>query len=442
MGIYQLTLMSLLAFSQLSAAQIINTKPLLKPAAQIQRSTAKIEQRVKQNISRPPFSLSDLQPPSEVVTLPLAELPKTLAIGSDLTHPAIIEVEVENGWRAVKHQWMVLATASVAQKLIQLGAQINATESYAALGLQLLLFTVPAALDSKAALTQLLPAESVASLDRNHIYQAQTTSNPHMQNNTHNYAQQKPMCHQALSIGMIDSGIDSQHRVFAQSQIQQKSFLPDSLSSPTIHGSAVASVLIGASDELNPLLPKAELYSAAVFYRQSDFAQGATLQAMIAGLNWLLEQQVKVINMSLSGPANAMLEQMINAATKRGAFIVAAAGNNGPAAPAVYPAGYEQVVAVSAFDQNLQPYRWANRGDYIDFSALGVNVLSAQPKQLVGKESGTSMAAPVVAAAIACIMAENTKLSKQAVLSQLSNQAQDLGDIGRDPIYGEGAIAP
>ncbi|MGS2719697.1 S8 family serine peptidase [Paraglaciecola aestuariivivens] len=441
MGICKLTLMTLLAFSQFSAAQVINTKQLLKPVDQITRSTAKIEQRLKQTINRPPFALSSLPPASEVITLPLDALPNTLAIGKDLTTPALIEVEVENGWRAVKHQWMVLASKSVTQKLIQLGAQINATESYAALGLELLRFTVPDYLDTKAALAKHLPAESMASLGRNHIYQVQTSGDKAQQSTAPN-SPAKAMCNQQVSIGIIDSGIDNQHRVFAKSRIQQKSFLPESLSSPTIHGSAVASVLIGASDELSPLLPKAELYSAAVFYRQSEFAQGATLQAMIAGLNWLLEQQVKVINMSLSGPANAMLEQIIHAATKRGAFIVAAAGNEGPAAPAVYPAAYPPVIAVSAFDQQLQPYRWANRGDYIDFSALGVNVLSAQPNHSVGKESGTSMAAPVVAAALACIVAKNKKWDTQKVLHYLLQQAEDLGAKGRDPIYGEGAIRP
>jgi subtilisin family serine protease len=202
-------------------------------------------------------------------------------------------------------------------------------------------------------------------------------------------------------------------------------------------------VLIGNTEELRPLLPQAELYSAEVFYRQSDFSQGATLSAMIEALNWMLEQEVAVINMSLAGPDNNLLRRVISAATDKGAFIIAAAGNEGPAASTVYPAGYENVIAVSAFDEQHQPYRWSNRGEYIDYSALGVNVLSAQPQQSVGKESGTSMAAPVVSAALACLLFEHTAhniLNRATVLAQLLDQAVDLGPKGRDPVFGVGAI--
>jgi subtilisin family serine protease len=157
----------------------------------------------------------------------------------------------------------------------------------------------------------------------------------------------------------------------------------------------------------------------------------------------MLEQEVAVINMSLAGPDNNILERVISAATDKGAFIVAAAGNEGPAAATVYPAGYENVIAVSAIDKRKQPYRWSNRGDYIDYTALGVNVLSAQPQQSLGKESGTSMAAPMVSAALACLWFEHKKhntLNRATVLNQLLDQAVDLGPKGRDPIFGVGAI--
>jgi minor extracellular protease Epr len=134
---------------------------------------------------------------------------------------------------------------------------------------------------------------------------------------------------------------------------------------------------------------------------------------------------------------------VISVATSKGAFIVAAAGNEGPAATTVYPAGYENVIAVSAFDQQHRAYRWSNRGDYIDYSALGVNVLSAQPRQGLGKESGTSMAAPVVSAALVCLLAEHkkhNKLNRVTVLTNLSDRAIDLGPKGRDPIFGRGGI--
>ncbi|PKG98697.1 S8 family serine peptidase [Paraglaciecola sp. MB-3u-78] len=439
------TLASLLVFSQMTLAQIVNTDALVKQVDQLQDTAMGLQNHRSQRINARPFSLSTLPPIAELVTEPIIKLPKSLPIGPDLINPLLMDVEVEEGFRAVKNQWIVMADQHSKQVLIGLGAKIESSQSYAGLGLTLLRFTVPDVLNTKPALAKHLSHNTFKTLDRNHIYQAQTRKNLPIDSRiiTKTATHQGIMCDTPVRIGMIDSAIDTKHRAFSTAKIYAKSFLANNLRSPSLHGSAVASVLIGNTDELTALLPQAELYSAEVFYRQSDFSQGATLSAIIDALNWMLEQKIAVINMSLAGPDNRILEHVINTAIHKGAFIVAAAGNEGPAAAAVYPAGYENVIAVSAFDKNRQPYRWSNRGDYIDYSALGVNVLSAQPQQSLGKESGTSMAAPVVSAALACVLAKQTmhqKLNRVSVLISLLEQAVDLGPKGRDPIFGAGAI--
>ena len=118
---------------------------------------------------------------------------------------------------------------------------------------------------------------------------------------------------------------------------------------------------------------------------------------------------------------------------------MAAAGNEGPAAPAMYPAAYKKVVAVTATDVKQQIYRWANQGDYIDFAALGVNVLSAKAGGGEGHESGTSVASPVVAAAVACVY-EQFGGQAEVILAYLAQQAVDLGQKGKDPVFGNGLI--
>jgi subtilisin family serine protease len=160
---------------------------------------------------------------------------------------------------------------------------------------------------------------------------------------------------------------------------------------------------------------------------------------MIAGINWLIEQDVKVINMSLAGPDNKILQAVLTSAMAKGALIIAAAGNEGPAAPPMFPAAYKDVIAVSAIDQFQQPYRWSNRGDYVDYSALGVNVLTAQSGQRVGRESGTSIATPYVTAALACLIAK-IGVNRNQLLEKLNESTIDLGPRGKDPIYGVGAI--
>lgn len=436
----KITILSLLAFTHISSAQLVKTDAIVNQVRQLPDTIKQIDQRLPEPQIDIPFVLTNLPPIKDVVTKPLHQLPKTLPIGVDTSKPVLIEVELESGWRAIKNQWMVLADTKSLQALIQLGATIESNKVYQGLGLNLLHFTVPEAFDRKSLLAQHLTAQSLATLDRNHIYQAQ--NNP-SQANTSPQIIQTAVCDTPVKIGMVDSAIAQQHRAFANAKITSKSFLIDGLNSPSQHGTAVASVLVGKADQLSPLLPNAQLYSAEVFYQQSDYAQGATLSAMVAAINWLVEKNVAVINMSLAGPDNNILRRVIAAATDKGAFIVAAAGNEGPAATAVYPAGYAEVTAISAIDVNDQPYRWSNRGDYIDYAALGVNVLTAQTNQGLGKESGTSMAAPVVSAALACLLAKQSTskdLERERILTQLSKQAIDMGPKGRDPIYGYGAI--
>lgn len=339
-----------------------------------------------------------------------------------------------------------MADENTKSKLTSLGARIESDRPYAGLKLTLLRFTVPDNVDSKQALAVYLSESDTATLDRNHIYQAQSArriTQANVQSNQRPLA--TPFCADALRIGMVDSAVEQTHPVFNDAKITAKSFLSGSIQSPTLHGTAVAGVLLGKINNQAPLLKGAHLYSAEVFYRQSDYAQGATLNAMIEAINWLIEEDVKVINMSLAGPDNAILKAVINAAHKQGAYIVAAAGNEGPAADPVFPAGYEDVIAVSAIDQHQQPYRWSNQGSYIDYSALGVNVLTAQSQRRTGRESGTSMAAPIVSAALACTVAriKNAAIANRSeVLSALAEKAIDLGPVGKDPIYGFGAIQP
>jgi minor extracellular protease Epr len=402
----------------------------------------------------PESELNDrlMLPIDSLVTAPLNSLPDTLGIGSDILNPAWTEVKVDNNWRAVKNQWIVLADENTKSKLYAVGASIQSSRSYEGLKLSLLRFTVPDNLDSKQALANYLSVSAMATLDRNHIYQAQSVPPISEVNDAESVqvqVSQKPLnalfCANTLRIGMIDSAVDQTHPVFINAKITAKSFLSGNVKSPTLHGTAVASVMLGKIHKQPPLLKGAHLYSAEVFYRQSDYAQGATLDAMIEAINWLLEENIKVINMSLAGPDNAVLNAVINAAHRQGAFIVAAAGNEGPAADAVFPAGYEDVIAVSAVDHHQQPYRWSNQGAYIDFAALGVDVLTAQPRQRTGLESGTSIAAPVVSAALACMLASidaSIKVDRNNLLNNFAEQAIDLGPEGKDPIFGLGLIQP
>lgn len=225
-------------------------------------------------------------------------------------------------------------------------------------------------------------------------------------------------------MGIIDTGVDVQGLGLQRSVLATRSF-SGSAYTPRPHGSTVAVIAANSGIAID---------AADVFATDASGALYATAEATAAAVDWLVERGAPVINISIQGPDNPVLEKVIRAAIARGVVIVAAAGNEGPAAPPSYPAAYGGVVGVTAVDGQGRIYRRANRGDYISFAALGVHVPVAGPQ----KVSGTSFAAPTVAAEVARRLHVQSPDSAARVLSQLRSEAVDLGPPGRDQTFGWG----
>lgn len=386
------------------------------------------------------------------------DLPERLAVPGRNGEPAFVEISIEPGIRVLEREWVMMLTASQREQLEseapQLMRFLTDTRSFNALDSQLLKFRVPPDLDTDEAIRDLLPEPLRDRIDRNHVYSApagaeqQEHRNSGLADNAGLLAlPMASVCTEEVAVGLIDSAIRTDHRAFSGGQHQEsarlisRDFLDAGLEAPMGHGTAVAGILVGAGPELNPLLPNATLYSASAFYSRDGDQQGASVMVLLEALDWLIARDASVINMSLTGPQNRLLEQGIQAAMAAGKVIVAAAGNNGPHAPARYPAAYDGVVAVSAVGRDRTVYRWANQGAHIDFTALGVAVPTALGDGGFGQESGTSMAAPVVSAFMACSLTRHGHSEKQT-LSELKALAVDLGRQGHDPVFGHGLLHP
>ncbi|MEN0035646.1 MAG: S8 family serine peptidase [Cellvibrio sp.] len=367
---------------------------------------------------------------------PLDAIANSLPVLTRNGETAFVDVQVEDGWRAVAHEWLIMLDKTELAVLQPLHADIVEQTNFDGLDLVLVRFRVPAVLDSRGALKQKLPAHLHEQLDRNHIYAAQANATSASANNTEDFS---PVCDAPVKIGMIDTAINKDHSAFAQSKIITRDFLGEQFDAPLAHGTAIAGLLVGKGESLRALLPKATLYSASVFYARNQYAQGATMMDLVRALNWLAEENVSTINMSLAGPDNQILRAVVNKVLQQGIAIVAAAGNEGPAAPPMYPAAYTDVIAVTAVDREHKIYRWANRGDHIDFAALGVSVTTARSDGGFGRQTGTSIAAPVVSAFVACELAKQ-KITSAELPSVLAKKARDLGDAGRDPVFGFGFL--
>lgn len=245
-------------------------------------------------------------------------------------------------------------------------------------------------------------------------------------------------------IGVIDTDIDISHVAIKDIQLKAKSFSSsEQLSQPKSHGTAIVSILAGSSTDYNGLLPKSNIYLASVFYEDDQHQAKSTTLSLVRALNWMVENKVPIVNMSLTGPENKVLKEAIKQAKLKGTTIVSAVGNAGPNSPALYPAAYNEVVAVTAVSKTKKVYRLANTGSHVDFAAPGVNVQHAGINQMLESSSGTSMAAPFVSAALAmsCSKSEqNCDIDR--ILQEYTETAIDLGTSGFDPIYGNGLISP
>ena len=179
---------------------------------------------------------------------------------------------------------------------------------------------------------------------------------------------------------------------------------------------------------------------AGAFGTDPDGIPIADVLALVGGLDWLVGSQAPVINMSFAGDANAVVALALRRVTAGRAIVVAAAGNGGPTAPPTFPADEPGVIGVTAVDSRSQPYAEANRGDYIDFAAPGVRVWTPGPTSPGSYHTGTSFAAPFVTAAVAARLANDATADADGIADSLAMTAIDLGQPGKDPVFGRGLI--
>ena len=190
------------------------------------------------------------------------------------------------------------------------------------------------------------------------------------------------------------------------------------------HGSAIVSLLAHAGVER---VLVADVYGA-------DPAGGNAL-AIARGLGWLVGQGAKVVTVSLVGPPSPVLAKAVAAAQAKGTLIVAAVGNDGPAAPPAYPASYPGVLAVTGVDGRNRALIEAGRALHLDYAAPGADMLAADARGRWVRVRGTSYAAPLVAARAAAGFR-----GRSAALAALDREARDLGARGPDRAFGRGLL--
>jgi hypothetical protein len=279
-------------------------------------------------------------------------------------------------------------------------------------------------------LRQLVPGARVAP---NHIYNPSQQAAGTASTDGHSARAVAPRLQPlraAIDIGVIDTGADTTNARLRPVLLATRGFASGGYQARP-HGTAVAQLAASQG---------AKIAVADVFGVDRRNQLVAPAEQIAAALDWLISQHVRVVNISIEGPYNAVLEFVVQDALAHGVAIVAAAGNGGPAAAPAYPAAYPGVVAVTALDERGRIYRRAARGQFLQFAARGSYGADQKLVETRVALAGTSFAAPVVAAEFARRWRSQPDASRDTILVAMRAGATDMGQPGHDPIYGWGSI--
>jgi hypothetical protein len=339
-----------------------------------------------------------------------------------------------NGEPIRRAELLAYAPTPVAlQSALTAGFQIARRLTLSELDAELVVLRAPAALSTRRALARLRALDPSGSYDYNHLYLGSASAAEPATTAPATRVTFATATTAAVRIGLIDGGIDIGHPDLAAVELSADGC--GGASHPTVHGTAVASLLIAASTIAGAPAPVA-LHAVDVYCGQPD---GGGVDALAEAFAALVRAQVSVINISLVGPRNLSLELLIRAVQRRGILVVAAVGNDGPAARPLYPAAFPGVIAVTAVDGKRRVLAEACRGDHVQFAAPGADLLAADLAHGRARVRGTSFAAPIVAGLLARTLADSHSDAESA-LQRLIQEAMDLGKPGRDPVYGWGLV--
>ncbi len=313
-------------------------------------------------------------------------------------------------------------------------------------GARLLRLRVPPGVDADGAIRRVGELDPAASADRNHFYRPQqdgACTAPVCRNWSEIGWQVAAdrSCAGRITVGVVDTGVNAGHDVFAGRRLEVLTTRDGAdAASELKHGTAVVALLLGAPESRVPgLIPDARVVAADPFTRAGRDERTDAF-GLVSALDAVAEAGADVVNLSLAGPDNGVLAGRVAEMIADGTVVVAAVGNGGPRAKPLFPAGYDGVIGVTAVDGRGRVYRRALRGDQVDLAAPGVEVPTAASIRGVRPQTGTSFAAPFVTAAAALLVATRPGIAPDRVEAALGAAARDLGDPGRDPVFGYGLL--
>lgn len=235
----------------------------------------------------------------------------------------------------------------------------------------------------------------------------------------------------SVVIAVLDSGVDFTH----EDLVNKGTGALDDYR----HGTQVAGVVTANTNNATGLAgvcPLCQIMSVKVLS-----STGAGSDSTVAvGIIQAADNGAKVINLSLGGYATTTtMNNAVNYAWNKGVVIVGAGGNDNTSM-SFYPAAHSNVVAVGATSYHEGKAVYSNYGSWLDISAPGDDIYTTLMNGGYEYISGTSLAAPHVAALAGLIFSAKPGLTNQQVVDIITSSADDLGAAGKDDYFGYGRI--
>jgi subtilisin family serine protease len=256
-----------------------------------------------------------------------------------------------------------------------------------------------------------------------------------------------------VKIAVIDTGVDINHREFANASFDPLSY---NVNNGTVgietvmddggHGTNVVGVIAADNRDGEGVSGAAPKTTIMVIKANKVPANIYSPVRVAIGIRYAADNGAHVINLSMasSQPDQAVADAISYAASKD-VLVVVAAGNNKSGSP-YYPAALENVIAVSSIDDQQGFSTFSNHGAHIDITAPGTRInmtrYSSHDPSLdpYSTLNGTSYAAPQVAAALGMIKALNPEMTGQQLRDRILSTARDAGEPGFDNFFGHGIL--
>jgi thermitase len=259
-----------------------------------------------------------------------------------------------------------------------------------------------------------------------------------------------------LLVAVVDTGVDYNHPDLKANTIKGKDFTKESADGLDPidsfgHGTHVAGIIAAVANNgigVSGAAPNVKILAVKVLSAKG----GGSLFAIAGGIKHSVDMGAKIVNLSLGGPA---VTDLISSAvgywaTKKGALLIAAAGNSNTAVGT--PARIDDYfMAVAASDQNNNRAKFSCYGKELSVTAPGVQIMATTPTYKVPLNDygyaqnyaflqGTSMATPLVAGVAALVWSRHPEWTAKQVRQHLEKTAVDVGPAGKDNESGFGVV--